>query len=259
MNRLQILSTLSFSVLMIGCANKKNISHDIMLHSYTIHSNNNYLLVGSGGAVLIDSGYEADAEKLLKKIEKDGIELSQIKAVVITHGHADHAGGAQIIRQKTGAQIIAGQGDQGMLQSGKNEKLCSTDFLAKRMEKKYQNEVFTPYNADILVEDEHDLLGILGNSVATTSLPSTPVTIKLLSGHTEGSLVIFAGDSVFAGDLLRGSLIGSGASTHFYMCDIEDNQKDIEGLLSAHPEAQDFYLGHLGPTDRKALEKEFGK
>ena len=35
MNRLQILSTLSFSVLMIGCANKKNISHDIMLHSYT--------------------------------------------------------------------------------------------------------------------------------------------------------------------------------------------------------------------------------
>ncbi|MEO1574903.1 MAG: hypothetical protein AAFU65_08075, partial [Pseudomonadota bacterium] len=45
--------------------------------------------------------------------------------------------------------------------------------------------------------------------------------IVRLPGHTEGSLVAVVGETAFVGDLLRGSVTGTAARTHFYMCDLD--------------------------------------
>ena len=52
-------------------------------------------------AVLVDPGGEAD--KLLGAIEELGLELAEIW---LTHGHLDHAGAADEIRERTGVPVI---------------------------------------------------------------------------------------------------------------------------------------------------------
>ncbi len=55
----------------------------------------------SKDGVLIDAG--GDVELLLSTVAANGVKL---KAVWLTHGHLDHAGGAQDLREKLGLPII---------------------------------------------------------------------------------------------------------------------------------------------------------
>lgn len=48
----------------------------------------------SEGAVLIDTLYGRFADQLIGKLEKVGVKPEDVKYVLITHGHFDHAGGA---------------------------------------------------------------------------------------------------------------------------------------------------------------------
>jgi metallo-beta-lactamase class B len=48
----------------------------------------------SDGAVLIDTLYGPFADQLIGKLDKVGVKPEDVKYVLITHGHFDHAGGA---------------------------------------------------------------------------------------------------------------------------------------------------------------------
>jgi metallo-beta-lactamase class B len=48
----------------------------------------------SDGVVLIDTLHEPHVDQLVANLRKVGIDLTDIKYVLITHGHFDHAGGA---------------------------------------------------------------------------------------------------------------------------------------------------------------------
>lgn len=67
---------------------------------------NVYLVVSDGEAALIDSGF-GDEGSLQARLEflggHAGLRLSYI---VLTHHHWDHAGGAQRLRQASGAQVV---------------------------------------------------------------------------------------------------------------------------------------------------------
>ena len=75
-------------------------------HAYQLHGGSNAGLIVQGGrAVLVDTGLDRDtAKKILRHIESLKITLA---AVVITHAHADHCGGAATIRARTGAPVYA--------------------------------------------------------------------------------------------------------------------------------------------------------
>jgi glyoxylase-like metal-dependent hydrolase (beta-lactamase superfamily II) len=63
---------------------------------------------------------------------------------------------------------------------------------------------------------------------------------------------------VFVGDLLRGSVVGSGAETHLYMCDLEANKRDIANLLTVEaPAATLVFPGHFGPVTRESVMDHF--
>ncbi len=75
-------------------------------HTYYIDSPANVGLYEYGGKVcMIDSGSDKDAaKKALKHIEEQGWTLEK---VICTHSHADHAGGAALLRQRTGCTVYA--------------------------------------------------------------------------------------------------------------------------------------------------------
>lgn len=53
-----------------------------------------WIVTTSDGAILIDTLHEPHVEQLVRNIEAVGVKLADIKYVLITHGHFDHAGGA---------------------------------------------------------------------------------------------------------------------------------------------------------------------
>jgi glyoxylase-like metal-dependent hydrolase (beta-lactamase superfamily II) len=63
------------------------------------------LVVRDGQAVLIDTGLDKDtAKKILRHVDTLRVKLA---AVIITHAHADHFGGAATVKGRTGALVYA--------------------------------------------------------------------------------------------------------------------------------------------------------
>ena len=52
-----------------------------------------YLIDGASSLALIDAGVGIQPELILENIHKEGFDPANISHIVVTHGHADHAGG----------------------------------------------------------------------------------------------------------------------------------------------------------------------
>jgi metallo-beta-lactamase class B len=77
-----------------------------------------YLLTSPQGHILFGAGYPKTGEIIEKNIEGFGFKLSDVKIIFITHYHDDAAGSAAWLKQKSGAQIMAGFPDIGYLERG---------------------------------------------------------------------------------------------------------------------------------------------
>lgn len=55
-----------------------------------------YALRGESGTVLIDSGTRKAHEKILQNLQRAGLSLDDIRAVLLTHCHEDHSEGAYL-------------------------------------------------------------------------------------------------------------------------------------------------------------------
>lgn len=69
---------------------------------------NVYLLDGGDELALVDSGIGGvvgDTDRLLRNIEAAGFDTGRISRLLLTHYHADHAGGAAELHQKLGIPI----------------------------------------------------------------------------------------------------------------------------------------------------------
>lgn len=69
-----------------------------------------YVLYDSGEAICLDTAY--DAEAMLDVVEQRRLRLL---AVCLTHGHADHAGGLDVILQHRRVPVYLGEGDRSLL------------------------------------------------------------------------------------------------------------------------------------------------
>ena len=77
-----------------------------------------YVVETSEGLVLIDSGEDSNAKEVKAEMTKLGLDWREIRAILITHSHGDHSGGAEHLRSATGAKVYAGAGDSGVLKAG---------------------------------------------------------------------------------------------------------------------------------------------
>ena len=66
-----------------------------------------YVLDDGGELTLIDAGLPNEAPKVLAYLEKTRRKPSQVKRIVLTHRHGDHAGAVPNLVKATGAEVYA--------------------------------------------------------------------------------------------------------------------------------------------------------
>ena len=53
---------------------------------------NTYIYQAQGNYIMIDTGYEHSLKRVKKRADKQGVSLSRVKYIFLTHAHDDHAG-----------------------------------------------------------------------------------------------------------------------------------------------------------------------
>jgi metallo-beta-lactamase class B len=149
-----------------------------------------YVVETSEGLVLIDSGLDAEAGFLKQQMADLKLDWKRVHAILLTHAHADHVGGARHLREQTGAKIYAGWADAQILKAGgPREALFCTYEMPKA--------TVRPMPVD--VELKGDEVVALGDSRfrALATPGHTPGGICFLM-ERDGLRVLFSGDVIHA-------------------------------------------------------------
>jgi metallo-beta-lactamase class B len=92
--------------------------HKIIGNLYYVGSESlgSFLIVTPEGNILINSDYEATVPIILSSVEKLGFRFSDIKILLGSHAHADHMEGDALVKELTGAKVMAMEQDVPALQ-----------------------------------------------------------------------------------------------------------------------------------------------
>ena len=87
---------------------------------------NSFLLETEDGLLIIDTGYPGSADKLFAAVREKGHDPADIRHLVLTHCHIDHAGSAAEVRRRTGARTYAHVIDATLITQGEAERVGTT-------------------------------------------------------------------------------------------------------------------------------------
>ena len=77
-----------------------------------------FLITSKQGHVLIDGGYPGTAPMIMANIAKLGFDIHDVKILLTTHYHLDHAGGLAALQRASGAELWVSEGDADAVASG---------------------------------------------------------------------------------------------------------------------------------------------
>lgn len=165
-------------------------------------------------ALVIDPGEEA--ARLMQQIRDQGLTVA---AILLTHGHFDHAGAAEELSTLCNAPVYAHEAEKETLES---EKLNACWMIGRK----------ETYRADLFVKDEQEL-----------DLAGFHIRVLFTPGHTRGGCcyyfpyenVVFSGDTLFQMSVGRTDLEGGSMSQIV---------RSIQEKLMPLPEQTVVYPGH---------------
>jgi len=142
--------------------------HRVVGNVYYVGSKDlaSYLITTPQGHILINSNLKSSVPQIRKSIEALGFRFSDVKILLISHAHFDHAAGSALIKQETGAKYMVMDADVPVVEDG-----GKSDFQYGGSE----SSRFTPTKVDRVLHDGDEVR--LGNVVLVAHL--TP-------GHTKG-------------------------------------------------------------------------
>lgn len=123
-----------------------------------------YLITTPMGHILLDGGFKETAPMILANIEKLGFRPKDVRILLSSHAHFDHAGGLAELKRATGAKFYASAEDLPALARGGLDDPQFGD--------KYP---FPPVEADRVVRDGERI-----------EIDGTSLTAHITAGHTRG-------------------------------------------------------------------------
>jgi metallo-beta-lactamase class B len=123
-----------------------------------------FLITTPAGHILIDGGFDETVPLIRSGVEALGFQWKDVRLLLNSHAHFDHAGGLARIQQETGARFAASEQDAPLLERGG----LGDDLLG-------DEAPFAPVRVDQRLKD--------GESV---SLGGVTLTARVTAGHTRG-------------------------------------------------------------------------
>ena len=77
-----------------------------------------FLITGPEGHIVLDGGYPTTAPLIIASIEKLGFDIKDVRVLLNSEPHPDHAGGLGVLQQESGAELWASEASAITLASG---------------------------------------------------------------------------------------------------------------------------------------------
>lgn len=123
-----------------------------------------YLIATPEGHILLDGGFAETAPLIRESVKKLGFKMEDVKILLSSHAHYDHAGGLAPLKKMTGARFFASQADApAHARGGKGDPVLGDSMT------------YPPIQADRLLKDGD-----------TVTLGGTTLTAHVTAGHTRG-------------------------------------------------------------------------
>ncbi|MCX7838144.1 MAG: MBL fold metallo-hydrolase [Anaerolineae bacterium] len=155
---------------------------------------NTFIVENHNGVMVIDAGMPHQAARIVKAMRARGHSPRDVRLILVTHGHIDHAGSAVALKRLTGAPVALHRDDVRLVATPNLKippgRTRTTEFIGAVLRAfgwLAPIETFTP---DVLLED--------GQSLREFGFDARVIHTP---GHTAGSVSVLCDDgTLFVGD-----------------------------------------------------------
>lgn len=178
-------------------------------------------LLDLGDLLLIDAGAGTSYDEIVLNIEGLGLDPAKLTAIILTHCHIDHIGGAPKFRENFGCQIIMHHLDAAPVEEGDGRMTAASWYRLR----------FPPMPVDIKIQQEEERLRFGDQETICLHTP----------GHTPGSISVYldrGGKRILFGQDIHGPFSEEFGS------DLAAWRRSMERLLAL--EADILCEGHFG-------------
>lgn len=195
-----------------------------------------YFIKFGSESALVDAGCGGSTEKLLANIRKCGADPRDMKYLLITHCHYDHAGGAAELKRITGLEIVAHELDAPYLEAGDN-RVTAADWYGARLK---------PFRVDRKLAGSREHVHLAGRKIEAIHAPGHSPGSLVYLVESEGSKVLFAQD-------VHGPLDPG------FLSNRKDYEESLEMLLGIGADilCEGHYGVYRGKTEVAAFIRQF--
>lgn len=210
---------------------------------------NRCYLIKADGCIMVDTGPLQSARAIEKWLAKISFNPQEIQLIVLTHGHPDHVGAVQRIKDFTGAKIALHKDDQYMIENWKASwptAVSTWGHVLGNISKLFKPIFrFKSFKADVII-------GAEGLSLKEYGIPGKIIHTP---GHTPGSVSIL----LDSGDTFAGCMTHNNPPFRLkpglpiFAEDLPRLKESWKLLLDAG--AKTIYPGHGNPFAAKEMRK----
>ena len=197
-----------------------------------------FLVEHRGVLTLVDTGTKKDPPRIVRALERLGRKPGDVRQILITHAHGDHAGGAKAMHEVCDAPVFAGAADAEVIAGRAPYEMAIAAWGRALYSQRLKD--FPRFEVDHPVGDRTEVEGGL------VMIPAP--------GHTSGHMAVWAPDlqALFVGDAVW-NLPSLRESWKAFTPDPEANRDSVRRLADLPSES--LWFGHGFPVRRGGRER----
>jgi len=187
------------------------LSHDLDCHVYLVN--------GGTEMALIDAGAGLEVEDIVANILADGLDPAKLRFVLLTHAHADHAGGCKYWKDRFGVRVLGAAETAKFVSTGDEAGISLAAAKAGGFYPADYHFQACPVEGELR---EGDVVRVGDCELRAVETPGHCCGILSFLMSVEGRNHLFSGDTIFHG--------GKILMSNVYDCDFQQYVQSVQKL-----------------------------